>query len=297
MQSNTCGDWRGFYTITMNKLRSINTSFWTDPWVENLTPEEKLLFIYLFTNPLTNMLGIYECSFRKASFETGIELKQLERILKGFEGLGKVKLVNNYIILTNYLKHQRFNPNMKKSAIDIYNNLPNELKIKGLVLDRKKPDESFERLSKGYGMVRKVEVEVEVETEYEIEDESECEVMKPSLSQDSDIILNKENYIPKNDETATSYLHNYWNGTMDEKYARWWTTKNEYGYKLKQLGEDEVKAFVERFNNQVVLDNIPFDERKLFARLNNYAMTWLNNSKDKKKKTTITGGYREVGML
>lgn len=155
----------------MSKLRSINTGFWTDPWVESLAPDEKLLFIYLFTNPLTNMLGIYECSKRKASFETGIELKRLEIILKGFEGLGKVKIIENYIILTNYIKHQRYNTNMKKSAIDVYNSLPNQLKIKGLDVSKDNPLEGFERLSKALGMVSKIEVEVEYELEEEIENE------------------------------------------------------------------------------------------------------------------------------
>ena len=53
----------------MSKLRSVNTAFWSDPWVEDLTPSEKLLYIYFITNEKTNMLGIYELSIKKISFE------------------------------------------------------------------------------------------------------------------------------------------------------------------------------------------------------------------------------------
>ena len=110
-------------------------------------------------------------------------------------------------------------------------------------------------------------------------------------------ILNKENYIPKSDETATSYLHNYWKNTIDDKYSRWWIKKGSYGHRIKQLGDKEVKTFIERFNNQVILDNIPFDERKLFARLNNYAMSWITNHSKNKESNNVTAGYRTPGMV
>ena len=155
----------------MGKLRSVSTDFWSDPFIEDLKPDEKLVFIYLITNSKTNMLGIYESSISKMSFETGVEKKRLETILKGFEGLGKVKYQNNYVILTNYLKHQNFNTNMKKSAIDCYNGLPNSLKSSDLRISKDNPLEGFERLSNHYGMVPKVEVEVEYEDELEDEDE------------------------------------------------------------------------------------------------------------------------------
>ena len=87
----------------MSKLRSINTSIWSDPWIEELTPTEKLLFIYLITNERTNMLGIYESSIKKISFETGINKETVDKALKGFERVGKVKYNNNYQI--RFLKY------------------------------------------------------------------------------------------------------------------------------------------------------------------------------------------------
>ena len=73
------------------------------------------------------------------------------------------------------MKHQNYNTNMKKSAIDTYNDLPNSLKVNGLDVSKGNPIEGFERLSKAYGMVRKVEYEVEYEVETKLEDEKEFE--------------------------------------------------------------------------------------------------------------------------
>ena len=158
----------------MSKLRSLSTAFWSDPFVEDLTPQQKLLFIYLITNEKTNMLGIYENSIRKISFETGIKKDDIEKALKEFERLGKVKYSNNYVVLVNYMKHQNYNTNMKKSAIDIYNKLPNHLKGNTLSVSKDNPIEGFKSLLNHYGMVRKVEYEYE----YEYEAERELEELK-----------------------------------------------------------------------------------------------------------------------
>ncbi len=160
----------------MSKLRSVSTAFWSDPFIEDLTPVQKLLFLYLITNEKTNMLGIYENSIKKISFETGIKKDDVLNALKAFESVGKVKYINNYIILVNYMKHQNYNPNMKKSAIDIYNNLPNDLKASDIIIDKSNPSEGFESLLKCLGMVRKIEVEYEVEEESEDKEEKETRV-------------------------------------------------------------------------------------------------------------------------
>jgi hypothetical protein len=159
----------------MSKLRSVSTQFWSDPWIEDLSANEKLLYLYFITNEKTNMLGVYELSIKKISFETGLNKDVIEKALKGFERVGKVKYIQNYVVLLNFTKHQNYNTNMKISAIDVYNNLPNFLKVNIDVIDKSKPLEGFERVCKGLGMVRKVEVESEV-----LEDETEGEQEKPT---------------------------------------------------------------------------------------------------------------------
>ncbi|MFK5981429.1 MAG: hypothetical protein QM499_00830 [Flavobacteriaceae bacterium] len=151
----------------MAKLRSLNTEIWSDTWFENLNPTEKLLFIYLITNNKTNMLGIYEASIKRISFDTGIEKEMVSKALEGFERVKKVKYKENHIILINYLKHQNYNPNMMKSAIETFNNLPKQFEYEHINIEKGSTKETvlncFVTLSKRLGMVRKVEVEVEVE--------------------------------------------------------------------------------------------------------------------------------------
>ena len=69
----------------MAKERYINTKFWDDSYIVKLDPIEKLLFIYLLTNPLTNICGIYEVSLRRIAFDTGIEEEVILTLLRRFE--------------------------------------------------------------------------------------------------------------------------------------------------------------------------------------------------------------------
>jgi hypothetical protein len=199
----------------MAKLRSVSTAFWSDPYVEGLTPTQKLLFLYLITNEKTNMIGIYESSSRKISFETGINEADVKKSLDQFTKDGKVKSVGNWILLANYMKHQNYNTNMKKAAIDAYLSIPKELQNNEIEIDRDNPIESFESLSNHYGMVpnhsgtvRKEEYEYEVESELESEPELNEKKKKIStlrlFESNRDILIQaaKENYPNKNCEHA-----------------------------------------------------------------------------------------------
>tara|TARA_R110002051_G_C8769409_1_gene503364 strand:+ start:31988 stop:32818 length:831 start_codon:yes stop_codon:yes gene_type:complete len=188
----------------MAKLRSVSTAFWSDPFIEDLTPNEKLLFLYLVTNEKTNMLGIYESSVKKISFETGLTKSEVFNALKGFEKVSKVKYINNFVILVNFMKHQNFNTNMKKSAIDVYNNLPNELKGSDLNISKLNPSEGFETLLNHFGMVPKLEVEVEDEIEVEDVLVKKVKTFSPSVYTCLDNCLkNFPNHLqPKNNKSC-----------------------------------------------------------------------------------------------
>lgn len=178
----------------MSKLRSISQAFWSDPYIEELSVSEKLLYLYLLTNDKTNMLGIYEISISKISFETGIAKNLIESALEKFSGSQKVKYVDNYVLICNYLKHQNYNTNMKKSAVKIYNNLPEKFKYDGIPLltedaegfrTLSKPFEAFQSLSK---------IEEEEEYEYEEEKEEEREKEKESENASHDASASIEIY-------------------------------------------------------------------------------------------------------
>ena len=111
----------------MEKLRSVNTKFWDDAFISELTPSEKLLFLYLITNPLTNLLGAYEITLRRISFDTGLDSKTIRNGFERFQRVGKAFFIDNFIILPNWLKNQRLNPNMKIAVEREFTNLPKDL--------------------------------------------------------------------------------------------------------------------------------------------------------------------------
>lgn len=73
-------------------FRKIHESFWTDPDIEDLTPEQKYFYLYLLTNPANNQIGLFEFSKRRASFETGYNTETIEKLLQFFQDTGKIVL-------------------------------------------------------------------------------------------------------------------------------------------------------------------------------------------------------------
>jgi len=109
--------------------RLIKSSFWSDPYIENLNPIEKMLYLYFLTNDKTNLIGIYELSIRRMAFQTGIESKKLVTILKKFEEHKKIAYKNSYVFILNFLKHQNLNnSNIKKGIEREYIALPEDCK-------------------------------------------------------------------------------------------------------------------------------------------------------------------------
>ena len=71
--------------------RMVSISFWTDSKVvDDFTPEDKYFFLYLFTNPHTNLAGCYEVSLRQMANETGYSVETVERLLDRFIKIHKV---------------------------------------------------------------------------------------------------------------------------------------------------------------------------------------------------------------
>ena len=228
----------------MGKLRSVSTSFWSDPFVEDLTPVQKLLFLYLITNEKTNMLGIYELSIKKISFETDINKNEIEKGLKAFERVGKVKYIDNYVILVNYMKHQNFNTNMKKSAIDTYNSLPNVLKDSTINISKAYPSEGFESLLNHYGMVSKVEVEYEVEEEEEtkIAFESFWDLYDKKVGDKTKLIKKWNIFTSESQELILQFIPKYKLANPNKKFRKDPSTFfNNKSWLDEIIGEEAIK--------------------------------------------------------
>ena len=85
--------------------RQIHIKIWTDEWFLDLQPHEKLLFIYLFSNGRTNMIGLYDLPPKVIAFETGLEPEVIEATLSGFERAGKIARGNGLIWVKKMLDY------------------------------------------------------------------------------------------------------------------------------------------------------------------------------------------------
>jgi hypothetical protein len=95
----------------MTKHRYVSTCFWDDAYIMRLDPSEKLLFMYLLTNPLTNISGVYQVTVKRIAFDTGFDQDVVTHILERFECDGKCIYRDGWVAMHNWLKHQ--NPSSK----------------------------------------------------------------------------------------------------------------------------------------------------------------------------------------
>ena len=111
----------------ISKKRYIDTKFWDDTYIVERDPVEKLLYLYLLTNTLTNICGIYEISLRRIAFDTGIDKDMVIKILERFEQDDKMKYESGYIIIKNFTKHQKDNPSINKGINILLKEIPIKL--------------------------------------------------------------------------------------------------------------------------------------------------------------------------
>lgn len=89
----------------MAEFRNIHTRIWTDAWFAELEPDEKLLFIYLFSNASASVCGMYELPKRNISIDTGIPMVRVSQILDTFTIAGKVYYENGIVWVVNLKKY------------------------------------------------------------------------------------------------------------------------------------------------------------------------------------------------
>lgn len=92
----------------MAEYRTVRIGFWNDPYIEGLEAKAKLLYLYLFTGPYANNLGVIEVTRRKIAYETALSQQDVDRYLTDFEANGKVVCdpSHNLIFLTRFIRHQ-----------------------------------------------------------------------------------------------------------------------------------------------------------------------------------------------
>lgn len=88
-------------------FRKVHVQFWSDTFIQSLTPEKKFFFLYLLTNEKTKQCGIYETTTRQISYDTGYNVEAVNNLIDFFEERGKVSFSRetNEIAIKNWDKY------------------------------------------------------------------------------------------------------------------------------------------------------------------------------------------------
>lgn len=93
----------------MSNYRNISLSFWTDSKVDDeFTPEDKYFYLYLLTNPHTNICGCYEISMKAMERETGYNSDTINRLIKRMSEIHNVirySKITKEILVLNWSKY------------------------------------------------------------------------------------------------------------------------------------------------------------------------------------------------
>ena len=93
----------------MANYRKIMMQFWTDSKViDEFTPEDRYIYLYLMTNPHTNLCGCYEISVRQIAGETGYSTDSAERLLKRLDEAHNViryNLPTKELLVLNWFRY------------------------------------------------------------------------------------------------------------------------------------------------------------------------------------------------
>lgn len=252
----------------MATLRSVNTRFWEDPWVESLSPSEKLLFLYLLTCKYANLAGVYEITIKRISFETGLDNETVSNGLKRFAKDNKAYFVEgNYMFLPNWLKNQKLNANMKKNVLSIFDQLPKDLSIRILGNDYLTIRKDYQMLSNAL-LKYEVEDEVEVEVKEEVEEEKGGD--KSPLTPKIDLEFRKREFATK--------------------------VYNE-AVKIGYTDQAELKNFFEYWTEHGANDRkMRFEKEKTFG-INRRLSTWFKNADNFKPNGKNRGNNKEATSL
>ena len=87
-------------------FRKIHTSFWSDSFISELNPDQKLFYLYILTNERTHQCGIYEITKKQIAFDLGYTMDRVSILLKYFISCGKIRYSEktNEIAIKNWPK-------------------------------------------------------------------------------------------------------------------------------------------------------------------------------------------------
>lgn len=90
------------------KARIFYTKFWSDPYIHSLNHKERNAFIYLFTNELIGLSGVYELPDYRAVADLSVTEREWEEIKVKFMRDRKFAFYKGFVKARNYDRYQQF---------------------------------------------------------------------------------------------------------------------------------------------------------------------------------------------
>lgn len=84
---------------------TVTTRMWKDRWVRGLTPDAKLLWVYLVTHD--SDYGFYEYDPESWAMETGLDFMLIADLIIQFKEAGKIALSGDLLLVIKALQHRR----------------------------------------------------------------------------------------------------------------------------------------------------------------------------------------------
>ena len=89
------------------KFKALQTKIWRDGFFIDLSPSEKLLYLYLLSNDSVNVIGLYELPLRVVRFETGLTNQQITSGLQRFAQSAKAFFLDDYVWIVKLLQYNK----------------------------------------------------------------------------------------------------------------------------------------------------------------------------------------------
>jgi hypothetical protein len=182
--------------------RQVQTSFWQDDFVLNLTPEEKYFYLFLLTNSKTKQCGIYQLPVQVIVFETGYNQETVEKLLHRFIDYGKIiySIKTKEIGIVNW---QKYNPAESPKVKACVNKELKEIKDRSLI-------------DKIYPMDRVSQKEQEqAEKKEKKEAEEKEEEGNPGSAAPATVSFNLISKEENQSRTSSNFITNYANNDYD----------------------------------------------------------------------------------
>lgn len=90
-----------------NYVRSVKSELWASRAFHRLTPNEKVLYLYLLTGPVTSDTSVFLMPLDQAALDTGLSIKEVETSIRHFEELELVvyNWENEEICVVDYFRY------------------------------------------------------------------------------------------------------------------------------------------------------------------------------------------------